>query len=368
MPKFPVKFIPAEYKYSGSRCYITYQVVDPKTDNLKRITHKVNYIKNAAERRKYAEYLVYAINEKLYSGWNPLVEDTLCDETTIRDACNMYLEDKQHLRPDSLRSYRSYNKIFLEWCEKNKWSDKIVSKFDKAAAKKYMAYLSDKNPRTWNNYLKQMQSIFAYFVANDIIKSNPFHFMAPRKVDKKIRKIIPPEVRSKILDYYKSNNMNEFVVVMNLCYKCLIRPKEMRMLKLKHINFAEMVIDMPADISKNHHERIIPLHDDLQQYFIQLKDYDKNLYLFSESFKPGKKMIAVHAIDKAWNKMKEALNLPADYQFYSLKDTGITEMLEAGVPAKLVKELADHHSLEMTERYTHKSDPKKILEWSSLEF
>ena len=43
-------------------------------------------------------------------------------------------------------------------------------------------------------------------------------------------------------------------------------------------------------------------------------------------------------------------------------------MLEAGVPPKYVKELADHHSLEMAERYTHRSDAKKILEWNTLEF
>lgn len=66
--------------------------------------------------------------------------------------------------------------------------------------------------------------------------------------------------------------------------------------------------------------------------------------------------------------MRDSLKMPAAYQFYSLKDTGITEMLEAGVPAKFVKELADHHSLEMTEKYTHRSDAKKILEWNKLEF
>jgi site-specific recombinase XerD len=43
-------------------------------------------------------------------------------------------------------------------------------------------------------------------------------------------------------------------------------------------------------------------------------------------------------------------------------------MLEAGVPAKLVKELADHSSLEMTEKYTHKSNAKKILEYNTLKF
>ena len=35
-------------------------------------------------------------------------------------------------------------------------------------------------------------------------------------------------------------------------------------------------------------------------------------------------------------------------------------MLEAGVPAKMVQELADHHSLEMTQKYVGKSRAEDI--------
>ncbi len=79
-------------------------------------------------------------------------------------------------------------------------------------------------------------------------------------------------------------------------------------------------------------------------------------------------MIAPTRIAETWLKMQADLNLPKEYQFYSLKDTWITEMLESGVPAKYVKELADHHSLEITEKYVHKANAKKILEWNKLEF
>jgi Phage integrase family. len=81
-----------------------------------------------------------------------------------------------------------------------------------------------------------------------------------------------------------------------------------------------------------------------------------------------KRVLDTKAVGRKWKEMRDSLKMPAAYQFYSLKDTGITEMLEAGVPAKFVKELADHHSLEMTEKYTHRSDAKKILEWNKLEF
>ena len=65
---------------------------------------------------------------------------------------------------------------------------------------------------------------------------------------------------------------------------------------------------------------------------------------------------------RTWANMREALGFSSCYQFYSLKDTGITEMLEAGVPAKMVQELADHHSLEMTQKYVGKSKSKDIMD------
>ncbi|MBO7585932.1 MAG: tyrosine-type recombinase/integrase [Bacteroidales bacterium] len=51
-----------------------------------------------------------------------------------------------------------------------------------------------------------------------------------------------------------------------------------------------------------------------------------------------------------------------------LKDTGITEMLESGMPSKFVKDLAGHRSLSMTERYLHVSDAKRILQANRVRF
>ena len=69
-----------------------------------------------------------------------------------------------------------------------------------------------------------------------------------------------------------------------------------------------------------------------------------------------------------WQKMRENLSLPDSYHFYSLKDTGITEMLESGMPSKFVKDLAGHHSLSMTERYLHVSDARRILKANTVRF
>ena len=364
-----VTFRPAKY-YKGRESYVGFFSIDPVSNRLKRIKIKVNHVAGTRERAKYANHLVFVINQKLYSGWNPLLDKLSKNAgTTIREACQRFMRDKSDLRPDSLRSYRSYTNILLRWCEDGGIADNLCLTFDKQMAQRFMRSLaSGKSARTFNNYLKHYQTMFHYLIECEIIAENPFAGIKPKKQEAKLRKIITTEDRARILDYYKSRNMAEFVVIMNLCYKCFIRPKEIKMLKIGHIDYKNGVLDLPPEITKNHHERFIPLTDDIMAYFLQIRDQDKNRFVFSSGFKPGKKMMATHAIDKAWAAMREELNLPAYYQFYSLKDTGITEMLEAGVPAKYVKELADHHSLEMTEKYTHRSEAKKILYYNKLKF
>lgn len=362
-------FKPAQY-YKGKCCYVGFYAQDPISGELRRVKIKVNHVTGSRERTKYANHLVYSINEKLYSGWNPFVEEYSQNATvTFSKACELFMQDKSDLRPDSLRSYRSYTYIICKWADENNIGDKYCFQFDKQAAKRFMLHISsdgNKSARTYNNYLRHYQTMFAWMVQNDFMKENPFADLKPKKADEKIRKTIPAEDRKKILEYFA--DMPEYVVIMNLCFKCFIRPKEIRMLKIRHINYRDMVLDLPPDVTKNHHERIIPIPEELRAWFLGVKGDRTDNYIFSTGFSPGPNQLGIHAIGKVWAEMREKLNLPASYQFYSLKDTGITEMLEAGVPAKLVKELADHHSLEMTERYTHKSDPKMILEWNKLEF
>jgi len=51
------------------------------------------------------------------------------------------------------------------------------------------------------------------------------------------------------------------------------------------------------------------------------------------------------------------MKLPLNMQLYSFRDTGIFEMLKAGIDPLSVKQHADHHSLEMTTIYSNHADP-----------
>jgi site-specific recombinase XerD len=68
-------------------------------------------------------------------------------------------------------------------------------------------------------------------------------------------------------------------------------------------------------------------------------------------------------MNKYWAKLRKKLGLPEEMQQYSLRDSGIFEMLKSGIDPLSVKQLADHHSLEMTTIYSNHVDPnlQKII-------
>lgn len=373
MPTIFVDFRPAEVVHK-KETYVSFYVVNPFTNKMERKRIRCNHVKGKSERLKYARLLCASINQKLYEGWNPFFEEISSNaNVTMESALVKFITEKnKEVRPDTMRVYSSIVNIFIKWLKDNNLHTAPCFMFTKKHAEKYLNSLAD-NPkmgnRSYNNYLRCLKTVFIYMQKREFISENPFIDFTSKRCDKKIRTIIPREDREKIKEYVLQHNPI-FYYVMLMCYRLFVRPKEILMLKIGMYDPIENVLTIPPEISKNHNARMLALPDELRSYFESLKSYPSNWYVFSDAdtFKPGKILLNSKRIGRIWGNVRDAIGLPPSYQFYSLKDTGITEMLEAGVPAKFVKELADHHSLEMTEKYTHKSEAKKILEWNKLEF
>lgn len=363
-------FRPAQY-FHGKECYVGYYVVNPFTKKMVRKKIKLNHIISAKERKRYGQRLAFEINTKLYDGWNPFVDESSSSSKVILKAVECFLSEKEKtLRKDSMRSYRSFSKMFLEWCDSTNMSSCYCFEFDKIHAERLMFSIENKgvSNKSYNNYRVFFTTLFLYFKEKGWTNVNPFASIKHKREDLKVRNTIPPEERKRIVDYFVQHDMYGYVVMMMMCYQCLIRPKEMLMLRIRDIDPVSWIIKIDSSIAKNHKRRDIAIPDSLIPYYTSIIDKDEHFYIFSEKYMPGGRMLTSRDSGRTWSKMRDELGLPKEYQFYSLKDTGITEMLEAGVAPKYVKELADHHSLEMTEKYTHKSNAVKIKNATKIEF
>lgn len=375
--------------------YIEYRVFSPVTNQMERQRMKLNTLKRnyarQADFRAHANKIVCELAAKLAGGWSPLMEYQ--DQRLympLSAALDEFLKSKERdLRKATMVSYKSTAGILMEWLttEVNA-ADCQASYFNHTLAVRFMDWLysepSDeeqkrrrkekRQPRkalsanAWNTYLKKYRAIFSWMVEHCYMKENPFTTIKKKKAQAKTRGLIPPEYRKKVFDYCSEHEPN-YILVCKLIYSSLIRPKEIEMIQIKDIHLKEGYIRITEDKAKTHFERTAPLTDDLINHLqgMHLEHYPENYYLIGTDYIPSEKPAYHGKYKKDWMKIREDLKLPAAMQLYSFKDSGITEMLEAGMDPLTVMKIADHHDLSITTKYASHVDPdllKKVREQS----
>ena len=94
---------------------------------------------------------------------------------------------------------------------------------------------------------------------------------------------------------------------------------------------------------------------------VHIEKYKPSDYLFSTNYIPGNKFQLSKVATRTWSKLRETLRMPKEYQLYSLRDSFITESMNANVSPLSIQEHADHSSLDITSIYAnHKS--KEVID------
>ncbi len=89
---------------------------------------------------------------------------------------------------------------------------------------------------------------------------------------------------------------------------------------------------------------------------MHLERYPEDYYLFGPELIPDKISCGEARFRKEWMKIRRDLKLPNEMQLYSLRDTGIFELLKSGVDSLFVMQHAGHRDLSMTTRYANHQD------------
>ena len=352
-----VDYIPAQLHKCKSRWYIDYYAIHPADQKLHRKQVKMNRIKDKRERLRYAKRLVQKINLKLDEGWNPFIEQESPRALhRFSDVFKEFWIDKRDLRPDTLKDYKYAFKLFQEWIEDNfKEKDPMVLNFTQMHAIRYMEYTRrrDIGNTRYNNILGRQVLLWNWMKEHHYTKVNYFETIKKRKAEKKTRIMdIEPEMRSKIRKYLNSSNREYWLICM-FAFHTLLRPKEIHMLRVKQIDVEKQLVFVPAAISKNKNDRWATIPDVMiQDVMDHLKGARrKNHYVFARHFRPGNDQWSIRRIGKYWEDLRDTLRLPKELQFYSLRDAGIIQKIRDGMDLLVVKELADHSSLEVTNKY-----------------
>ncbi|MEK8179276.1 tyrosine-type recombinase/integrase [Flavobacterium buctense] len=356
-----VDFIPAEFRQAKD-WLIVYYAKNPLTQKLERQRVRVPKIKGNSERLRFAKKMVVEVNGKLLSGWSPFLEENGKNFKGWNEAIfdfEKYLKkqfDDGGLRFDSIRTYTSNLSLLKEFIKTKKLKIDFVLQFNKSICVQYLDWIymeRNNSPRTRNNHLIFLRLLGNYFLQRGILAENPTTGLKnlPKTVKKRI--YIPDDIRvnikKEVLQYG-----NGYYCCCMMIYYCMIRNTELGKMRVKHINLEENNIFIPKEISKNKKDETVTILDNFKSVIAKhIKNAHPEDYLFSnDSFLPGEKVLERKKIYRQWQKLQEKLGFKKEYQFYSLKDTGITNLFLLGLPAIKIRNQARHSSIQITELYT----------------
>lgn len=358
------RYTPPVY-HDNKEAYIDFYAFDPVIGKMKRKKIKLNKIKNPILRKRYCKDLMNRLAEKLALGWNPWIEKESGSAyllfSDVVDKYRTYIDKlvgEGAYRPESHKSLSSQLKNMVEFNLKKRVPITYIYQFDKDFCIEFLdeIYINrDNSAYTRDNYLAFLRLFSHFCVEKNYLKSLPTEGISVlgRRFKNKSRTLIS-QVHLNMLHEYLNEHNKHYLLACYILYYCFIRPAEMVKLRLANISLAKQTIFVQDSISKNRKNGTITLPQKVIHLMLDLKIFENpsHYYLFSEGFMPGEKQVSEKIFRDWWLRhCRKKLGFPESYKFYSLKDTGITNMLRH-YDVLSVRDQARHSSILMTDIYT----------------
>ncbi len=351
--------------HQGKECFVSFEAFDPVSKKMKRKKIMLGKIKGKIAQRQYSQGIIYRLYKKLISGWNPWIAQNAPQEyTSFAEVSEQYtnylykLLRDNNMREETVISYLSYLRILKEWSH-----DKIsyIFQLNHRLVCEFLDYVfigRNNTIQTRNNYLAWLKTFCKYLMSRCYISSDPTTGLSTvqRCAKKKNRSVLPDSALLLLHNYLMKKNQH-YLLACYLLHYMFIRPHEMTYIKIKDILLSGPTLYLHGDNTKNHNDAVLTIPTKVVHLMLDLDifSHEGNLYLFSDRFAPGKNRKSEKAFRDYWlERIRRDLKFPPEYKFYSLKDTGITNMLKSNMDILSVRDQARHSSILITDRYTPK--------------
>lgn len=357
------------YSRKGKDKYVYFYVLDPDSvlegaPRLRRIRKKFNHIRGKKERDEAALRFRDEVSIKLKQGWNPLIRECakkgFASFDTVFDRYVTTL--KKQLKDDVIKrsTYDNYVCRLNQLKEYNEsLHDKAVYiyQFNRAYLENFLDHIyldRDTTPKTRNNYLNWLSSVCSWLKGYGYIDTNPSEGISKLREKEKFRKALS-ESDMKKLSEYLSEHDKHFLLACLMHYYTLVRPNELTYIRINDINIKEQTLFVSRTFSKNRKDALVTIPARVIRMMIELDVFDNpgDFYLFGKDFRPSEKKEEGRIFRERWVKVRDILGFPPTYQFYSLKDTGITDTIDR-VGLSVAKDQARHSSVATTNKYVRK--------------
>lgn len=347
---------------------ISFYAYDPAYGKMRRKRIRVSpKFSKVSDRRRYANELIGRISQQLQQGWNPWINYTTeHNYATWQDACNAYKrylerqKEEKMLRDKTQYGYLRMLDMFNSWNNKQITPIYFAYQFDHRTLVRFTDWLwidRKLSVTTRDNYVTWLKLIGDFLKEKDYCSENPadrLKLMGNKVKHDKNRTVIPKEQMIRLSQWCADNNPY-FQLACYILYYCFVRPKEMTFIQIHHLNIYKGTLYIPGPNSKNGKSGTVTLPDRVVKLMVNLDIFSApgDYYLFSKNMRPGKVYIKPKQFSDYWmSRVRPQLNFPEEWKFYSLKDTGITDLIQDHTDLLSVRNQARHHSLLMTDIYT----------------
>lgn len=347
--------------HTGKNWYIDFQCYDPVDGIMRRKKYMLDSIEKISERKKRAIEIIATTSSKLRNGWNPWAEATserqyakFIEVTTLYMRYIEKLTSVNTLKKKTSYDYQSRMNMLLEYNNSRHTPIIYMYQFDQAYISDFLDYIlfdRDTSARTRNNYRTWLSAFCTWLNEKKYIEGNPVENIKSLAEEEKFRSAITKTDLSRMKDFLYETNKH-YLLACQMEYYTFIRPDELSNIKLKDIHIKEQKIFISSTISKNRRDGMVGLNDNLIKLMIELDVFsnESNFYLFGRDFKPSAKKTDARIFREYFNKLRAFLKYPKNYQFYSLKDSGIRDLANAeGIV--IARDQARHSDISTTNKY-----------------
>lgn len=327
--------------HQASECYVAFKAFDPSYGKLRLKKIMLGHITGKRNQRVYGEALIKRITQKLLEGWNPWIEESNREEYSLfADVCGKYrvylakMVKEGGLKPGTRRNYEGKLDFLQKWLNGDEHITYIYQ-FNKTLISKFLDYvLVGRNNalRTRNNYIGWLKSFSSYLVERGYIQKNPTDGInVTTKLQHKNRDVIPNDVLRQLKSYLEKENKH-FLLACYFLHYLFVRPGEMCSLRIRDVSTKKKTLSLHGANTKNGRDAVVTIPNHVIELMKELGIFSRpqNYYIFGNNFRPGLEALKARTFSLYWDKnVRKALKLNASYKFYSLKDTGITNMIKS---------------------------------------
>lgn len=247
------------------------------------------------------------------------------------------------IRNYSKYTVKSYIRCLVEFFQFTE--DKFTAPNEKLI-KNFLYLKQQKNcaPETINLYLNAIKFFYSKFLK--------IKWKINIKFARRNLKLPVVLSRNEIFRVIENFSNQKHKLVISLAYGSGLRVSEVANLKIKDLDFDNMLIFVRAGKGNKDRVTVLPakIINSLKQFVI---NRNMNEYLFS-SIRGGK--LATRTLQKILKHALLSLGINKNASFHSLRHSFATHLIENGTDIRYVQHLLGHNNIKTTQRYTQITD------------